>query len=285
MGGRLDATNVVESSVCGLTPVSFDHTQVLGDSLASIAREKAGIIKTARQKVVVSVQLPEAEAVFRQRISDVGCEAFFSGKDFGVFDGESSGSRQTFKVRGRLADYMLTTGLLGCHQRDNAALAVGMIECLTETSQLRISSEAIQKGIAATLWPGRFQRVKSDPTVVLDVAHNPDSARALAETVRDCFPGKQVILVLGISRDKDLPGICRQLTRVCREVIITRAGHPRAADLDMPGIRDIFPGRPFFVSQHVREGLKMALSRAGKDDVIVVTGSVFVVAEAGGYLF
>ena len=285
MGGRLDATNVVEAAVCGLTPVSLDHTHILGDSLTLIAREKAGIIKTARQKVLVSVQAPEAEAVIRKRISEVGCEAFFLGKDFAVLPGDDSRCRQTFTVRGRLSDYSLRTGLLGCHQRDNAAMAVGLIECLTEITQLRVPSEAIHKGIAATVWPGRFQIVRSNPTVVLDVAHNPDSARVLTETVRSCFPGKQVLLLLGISQDKDLPGICRQLTRVSREVIITRAEHPRAADLDTPGIRDIFEGQPFMVSRNVREGLKMALSRAGDDDLIVVAGSVFVAAEAGKEFF
>ncbi|HOY09229.1 MAG TPA: folylpolyglutamate synthase/dihydrofolate synthase family protein [Candidatus Omnitrophota bacterium] len=285
MGGRLDATNVVEASVCGLTPVSLDHTHILGDSLVSIAREKAGIIKTVRQKVVVSRQAPAAEVVIRQRISDVGCEAFFAGKDFSALDVEEAGTQQTFVIRGRRSDYMVTTELLGRHQRENAALAVGLVECLAETTQWKVPAEAIQKGIAATSWPGRFQIVRTDPTVVLDVAHNPDSARALAETVQSCFPGKRIVLLLGISRDKDLPGICRQLTQISREVIITRAGHPRAADLDNPDIREIFRGQPFFVSPHVREGLKMALSRAGKGDVIVATGSVFVVAEAGeGFL-
>ncbi|HPB67441.1 MAG TPA: folylpolyglutamate synthase/dihydrofolate synthase family protein [Candidatus Omnitrophota bacterium] len=285
MGGRLDATNVVDSAVCGLTPVSMDHTQILGASLASIAREKAGIIKTAGQNVVVANQPPAAEAVIRQRIKDIGCKAFFSGKDFGVLEADKRGDRQDFGVRGRRADYTVTTGLMGTHQRENAALAVGMIECLTETSRLKIPAQAVQKGIAATLWPGRFQIVRSDPIVVLDVAHNSDSARALAETVRECFPGKQVILVLGISRDKDLHGICRHLASVAREVIITKAGHPRAADLDDLKIRDIFRGQPFTVSRHVQEGVAMALTRAGKDDVIVVAGSVFVAAEAGKEFF
>ena len=285
MGGRLDATNVVEAGVCGLTPVSFDHTHILGDSLTAIAREKAGIIKTPCQKVVVSPQVPEADAVIRRRISEVGCSAFFLGTDIQVGDGKTSGFKQTFTVRGRQSDYTVTTGLLGRHQCDNAAMAVGLIECLTESTPLKVPAEAVSKGIAATVWPGRFQVLGASPAVVLDVAHNPDSARVLVESVRRYFPEKTVVLLLGISKDKDLAGICRQLTQITREVIITKADHPRAADLDTPDIRDIFKGRPFFVSRHVREGVAMALSRAGEKDIVVVAGSVFVAAEAGKEFF
>lgn len=279
LGGRLDATNAADSMVCGITPVSLDHTELLGSTLKEIAVEKAGIIKDRKQKVVVASQKKEADEAIKARCAQVGIRPVLVGENIRYTCAPGGLGEQTFNIRGVHGEYRnLKTRLLGRHQAANAAVAVGMIEALGE-SGFKINSRAIQEGIGRTRWPGRFEIINENPFVILDGAHNPGSCRVLAETTKEIFPGKRVILILGISADKDIQGICVELDTIADEIIFTRADHPRAFQFTPNNSRDLFSGKNMSWADNVREAVRAASQKSGENDVVLVAGSLFIVAQ------
>jgi dihydrofolate synthase/folylpolyglutamate synthase len=229
MGGRLDATNAADSLVCGITPISMEHTQQLGDTLTAIAGEKAAIIKAVRQTAVCAPQSPEVLSVIEDRCRILGVPLFRIGRDITGEFLEEDMNGQKFLIKGLKDTYQARTTLLGKHQMVNAAVAVGLAESLSRYGTL-IGKKAIEGGIEETFWPGRFEIIGKSPYLILDCAHNPASCSVLAETVAEYFPQRKVILILGVSEDKDKRGICQALKPIAHEIILTRAGHPRAYD-------------------------------------------------------
>ena len=293
LGGRLDATNVVNSLVCGLTPMSLEHTKQLGATLAEIAREKVAIVKSKSQQdpfcvsmhnptVVGAPQPEEAGEVIKKHCGKEGVKTYLVGRDIHFTPVEHNSEGQTFMVRGIHQEYLLKTKLLGTHQMINAATAVGLVESLSHYG-IKISAESIQGGIADTFWPGRFEVVHKNPVVVLDGAHNPASCKKLAETLTEIFPKKKVKLVLGVSQDKDIRGVCRSLAKIPDEIILTKSKHPRAHSFSVEDIEADFRGKVCVRIESVPEAIQSALTKAEKDDVILVTGSIFVIGEARKY--
>lgn len=278
LGGRLDSTNVVTPLVCGITSLSLDHTTILGGTLEAIAAEKAGILKPGVSAVVAS-QPPEAEAVIERVAGEIGAPLWRIGAEVHWRDEGADDRSQRFGVRadGRAFDALDTT-LLGAHQLENAAVAIGMIEALRRRGW-RIGDEAVRRGVATTRWPGRLEVVRRRPTVVLDGAHSPASARALADGLRRHRMGRDVVLVVGAAADKDLVGILRPLATISRLVVATRADSPRAA----PAARIVEAARTFgvpcLVTRHAQEAAAVALEAAGPEGTIVVTGSLYLVGE------
>jgi dihydrofolate synthase/folylpolyglutamate synthase len=294
LGGRLDATNVVQPAVCGISSISRDHTQLLGNSLTAIAGEKAGIIKKKKGKdqehkliVVAAPQRKEVLRVIRKRCRQENAVLYSVGKDILCRNIETGSKKQGFDLFGLKGEYRdLRIKLLGEHQVLNAGLAVGLVESLDRSCQVKIDPQDIKNGLFDAIWPGRFEILSNHPLVVLDGAHNDSSARSLRQTLEKEFGGKDIILVLGISRDKDIAGICSELSRVSNKFILTRADNPRAA---LPAeilekLRLYKPGVRAILSNNVREGLRFALAQAAKKGIIVVTGSLFVVGEARSWL-
>jgi len=251
LGGRLDATNVVNPLVCAITPISYEHMDKLGNTLGKIAAEKAGIIKTRGLTVITAPQKKEVLTVIRERCRITGAKLNKTGK----FD---------FKTR-----------LIGAHQKINAAVAVGAIEALRNYG-ISINAAAIKRGLTNTLWPGRCEVISKTPLIVLDGAQNVASAQALKKAIKDNFEYKKLILILGISSDKDIAGICRELLPLADTTILTQANSPRAADVDV--IEKIARGK-IIKTRKVKEAKRIALKLAGKKDLILVTGSLFVVGE------
>ncbi|MFZ5800153.1 MAG: bifunctional folylpolyglutamate synthase/dihydrofolate synthase [Candidatus Omnitrophota bacterium] len=280
LGGRLDATNTAEALVAGITPISYEHTAILGKTLGKIAGEKAGIIKVpqcpsapAPQLVVSAEQRAEAKKVIRRRCQEAGAKLFAVGWD--IRWKKINGG---FKIKGRIDHYPnLRTRLKGGHQCANAALAVGMVEAL-RMEGFSISNSAIKKGIAKARWPGRFEKIAKHPDIILDGAQNVASCCALKLTLRENYPGKKIILVLGISQDKDLKGICAELSSVAKKIILTRAASPRATPVEI--LQRFFPGKETYLTRRVKSAVALARRLAEKNDVILVTGSLFVVGEA-----
>jgi dihydrofolate synthase / folylpolyglutamate synthase len=278
LGGRLDATNVIEPLVSVISSISFDHTNILGNSLAEIAAEKAGIIKPGRP-VVSAPQEPEAADTLVRIASERGSPLYLGGRDWRV-----SGDSDRFDLTGPLAAYQnLRAGLAGRHQAENAGLAVAAIQVLAAKA-IETPEPAIRSGLVDVRWPGRFELVRKQPPVVVDGAHNVDSARRLAETLADRYPNARRTLVLGIARDKDIPGMLRELLPVAGHVIATASHSPRAAD---PGdirdaAREIDPSLPVTVetAASVAEALRRVLAAPDEQDVVCVTGSLYAVAEA-----
>ena len=279
LGGRLDSTNAVDTMVCGITPIGLEHTKLLGDTLAAIAAEKAGIIKASSQGVVIAPQEPEAMEVLRAR-----CAEFFIRPDIVGEGVQYSLCRQdenalAFDVIGRRNYLGLETHLLGEHQAMNAATAIALAEAL-EVYGFVIAEDTVREGVQSVRWPARFETVKLGPRVILDCAHTVESARVLAQTFRSLYPDRLATLVLGMSRDKDIPAVCRELDRIADKVVLTRADHPRAFDFRTVDTGTVFPAKTVVFTDNVEAALKEACRIAGEDGIVLVCGSVFVCAEA-----
>ncbi len=282
LGGRLDATNIIRPLCCGITQISLEHTEKLGDTLEAIAREKAGIIKEGCV-CVSSLQAKAAADVIRRTSSDKDCKLYEVGKDL-LFSEEAPNRRrqgkatakQIFSVTGISGKYpRLELGLLGDHQLMNAATAIGLIESL-QFYDIIIRDKAIRAGLKNVKWPGRLQVLRNKPYIILDGAQNKASARALKEAVKKIFDYKRLILVLGISKDKDIKGICEELAPISDEIILTKANLVRAED---PAVIKRHIGKEARLTTGVKEAMLMAQGLAEPSDLILVTGSLFVVGE------
>ena len=278
LGGKFDATNVIQPKVCIITSISFDHTEVLGRSLAEIAAEKAGIIKPGCI-VVTSPQPDEAGKVIAETCLSYGVELVRVGSDVTWQGLSSNPDRQLLQVKGRLGNYELSIPLLGDYQLANAATAVAALEVLARRG-FNITKDSIISGLATVSWPGRFQILSHRPLLIADGAHNPDSARRLKQPLEQYFDFDRAILVIGVSSDKDIAGIVSELAPLFDKVIITRSRHPRA--MALPPITAEFKRHRVETQavDTVSEALSLALALAGARDLICVTGSLFVVAEA-----
>jgi len=311
LGGRLDAVNVVDPLVSVITPISMDHMQVLGDTLAKIAGEKAGIIK-AYGKVVSAPQQEEAMHVINSVADDKRAELMIVGREVYVgtghlpevlADDEGVPIYQAFTLGFEAerntsdAKLRLKLPLLGNHQQVNAAVALGAVRVLQERG-IDISTTAILSGFANVIWPGRLEVLHRKPIVVGDGAHNVESIAALGQAMSDLFSRHPVIAVLGMSSDKDVAGILAEI-RVwidgisgpkIERLIVTKSGHPRAAEPREVAQQAVALGLTVELKESVHDALARAEGVAGAyknedgfDPVIVVTGSLFVVAEARSY--
>ena len=279
LGGRLDATNVVVPTVSVITSLSYDHTQILGETLAEIAREKAGIIKPT-VPVVVAPQKYEAQQVIEEVAAERSATLIQVGKYYGYAPLEHSLERQSLQVW-KDADLKraehLEIPLLGVHQVENAATAYAALQVFSERA-LPVSGEAIRKGFSETNWPGRFEVLQRQPAVVVDSAHNRDSALRLRQTLDDYFPGVPVVLVFGASEDKDIEGIFAELSPRIEQVVATKSFHPRAIDPQrLVEVASQF-GKPTKIVPDIPEAVEEALRLAGNGQMVLATGSIFVVA-------
>jgi dihydrofolate synthase/folylpolyglutamate synthase len=277
LGGRLDATNVVRPHVSVITSLSMDHMAVLGDTLAKIAAEKAGIIKPG-VPVVLSPQKEEALEVVERVAKERNAPLTLVGRDITIKSQSFSLDGQTFFLLAPFLSQPLsfTIPLLGSHQLVNAATAFAALKA----SRLAVPDEAIQKGFAQVKWPARFEVARREPAVIFDSAHNDDSFAKLRETLETYFPGRQVYLIFGASEDKNIPGMFREMKPKIRKLIITRADHPRALGVDqIQGLADQ-AGIPHETVTPVSAALARALDLSAKDGSVVLSaGSMFVTAE------
>jgi dihydrofolate synthase/folylpolyglutamate synthase len=282
LGGRLDATNVVpQPAVCIITAISLDHTQILGNTLEEIAREKAGIVKPGCW-TVISPQPPEAALAIAEICLEKEAKVVQVGKDVTWRKIGGDFQHQSLAIDGRTGNYQVRIPLLGDFQLENAATSVAALEILSSNGSA-ISAANITQGLAQVRWSGRFQTIQQQPTVVIDGAHNVASMKRLVDNIKAYFPGKRILLVFGTSCDKDIPGIINELVSLSPQVILTQASHSRAATL--PALAAEFTKRNIETEARktVTEAISRALSLASKTDVVCVTGSLFVVAEALDY--
>jgi dihydrofolate synthase / folylpolyglutamate synthase len=277
LGGRLDATNVVTPEVCIITSISLDHTEVLGDTLARIAAEKAGIIKPGRP-VVSSAQAEEAAQVIREACQKKGARLISVGSDIVWRKLDSNLSGQSLEVQGLKGSYRITIPLLGAHQLQNAAAAVGALEVLG------VPRKSIEAGLAKTDWPGRLQILRRRPLLVVDGAHNRDSASKLKEALKEYFHFDRLILIIGTSADKDVSGIIEELAPLANTVIVTRSRHPRATKPEILAGEFARLGVQAERAEDVARAVAEAQGKAGRGDLICATGSLFLVAEVIEYV-
>jgi dihydrofolate synthase/folylpolyglutamate synthase len=282
LGGRLDATNVVPNPlVCIITSISLDHTQILGNSLGQIAREKAGIIKRGCW-VVISPQPEAAAAVIHDVCREKKARVVEVGKDVTWQRVSGDLHSQSFLIEGRKRRYQVTIPLLGDFQLENAATAAAALEILVSLGFV-VPRTDMEAGFAQVKWPGRFQVLREHPVVLVDGAHNVASMKRLVSNVKVYFADKRVILVFGTSVDKDIRGIINELAGFSPQVMVTQASHSRAAPAPIVAAEFAKHGVTPEVKRTVAEAISRALSMAGETDVVCVTGSLFVVAQALDY--
>ena len=280
MGGTWDATNVVRGDVAVLCPIGLDHMAVLGDTVEAIAAEKAGIVKDGRT-AVVRRQQPGALHVIEERAAAVGATLLLEDRDFSLEERTRAVGGQVIRVRGVHADYEeLVVPLHGDPAARNAAAAVVACEALLGRE---LDPNAVREGLAGVVVPGRLEVVGRRPTAVLDGAHNPEAAAALAATMPEAFRWRTLHLVVGMFEDKDVEGVAAALAPLApsTHVIATRPEGPRAAEarrvadaLERAGFADVE------VAPTVPEAVLAARAAAGEDDLILVTGSFYTVADA-----
>ena len=275
MGGRFDATNVLASRVAVIGRVGLEHTEHLGRTVDRIAREKAGIIKPSSR--VVSVE-QESLPVIEARSRELGAPLTIVGRDVTVERISQDLSRQRLRVRGGFGDLELATPLVGSFQMENVGLAVAALTELRKTG-IPVPDSAIVAGIAATRWPGRFQKVREEPLVIVDGAHNGPAAAALASAYDELFPRRKCILVTGILADKDLVSMAASLGGLAARVIACHPKSHRAYHAEE--VASAFRGyAPVEVVPAVADAVDRALAGAAKDDLVLITGSIYTAGEA-----
>ncbi|NPV57169.1 MAG: bifunctional folylpolyglutamate synthase/dihydrofolate synthase [Anaerolineae bacterium] len=293
LGGRLDATNVVVPDVSVITSISIDHVSVLGDTVQKIAIEKGGIIKP-HKPVVVAPQSDEALKVLVGIAHERNSPVIEVGKDYLFAPWAHTLDRQSLLVWPSndqpLVDEFIESGgrsiwepirlnipLLGHHQVENAATAYTTLKVL-ESQGVAIGDQAIRRGFSDVFWPGRFEVLRKKPGVIVDSAHNRDSAHKLRVAIDDYLPGQSITLIFGASEDKDLDGMFRELMPRMKRVIATKSTHPRAMDTEEIVNKAHQLGRPALAIEDIEEALRYALTLSDEGSAIVVTGSLFVVA-------
>lgn len=284
LGGRLDATNVITPEVSVITSLSLDHTYLLGDTLPQIAAEKAGIIKPGIP-VVTAPQKPEALEVLEEVARSRNAPLTVVGRDWTWEDGPRSLNGQFFAARclrdeGNKFAGVYYIPLLGRFQLENATTALAALHILRERGFSRLTPDAAREGLRTVEWPGRMEVLNLDPLVVVDCAHNPYSTEVLREALREWFPGRKWVVIFGASADKDIAGMLKALQPITDYLIVTRSDHPRAATPVELADLAASVGMGAEITVNIHRAFQRAQAVLRPKDGILVTGSIFLVAEA-----
>ncbi len=277
LGGRLDSTTAAKADVCGITQIAFDHEEYLGDTIESIAAEKAAIIRPG-VKVVIASQNPEALAVILKRCEDVGVTPLTDSCTATVNEVSADGRfRVTFETTSARYD-QVWIGLRGRHQIGNATVSISLAEVL-RSDGFQIDRSAIVNGIETANHPGRLELVSGDSVVLLDGAHNPAGARALRAFLNE-FAERPLTLVFGALRDKRLEQIAEELFPIADELILTPIQNPRAATTEaLLEIAQRFAVPQIRIAASSGEALELALDKTANKGTICVTGSLYLIGE------
>jgi dihydrofolate synthase / folylpolyglutamate synthase len=285
MGGTWDATNVVQADVAVVMPIGLDHTEYLGETIADIAGEKAGIIKPG-SIAVLAQQQPEAAEVLLRRAVEVEAPVLREGLEFGVVDRALALGGQVITLHGITGDYSdIVLPLFGAHQAANASVALTAVEAFFGGGE-PISEENVHTAFASVNSPGRLEVVRRSPTVIVDAAHNPHGAAVLASALEESFTFESIIGVVSIMGDKDVDGILAAFDGLFDQIVVTHNGTPRAmppAEL-AERAETIFGSDRVSVANNLAEGISQAVAMAdaaGTSGVgVVVTGSVVTAGVA-----
>ena len=303
LGGVTDATNVADGVVSVVTPISLDHTDLLGDSEAEIAEEKAGIVKPGGF-LVSAVQERDAAQVLLEAAQSAGVPFRFEGVEFGVVERALAVGGQQVAVRGLAGEYPdLFLPLLGEHQAQNLALAVAALEAFLGGGERPLDEELLREGLAQVTSPGRLEVLRTAPTVIVDAAHNPDGVRATVRAVQESFGFTRLVLVVGVLQEKDAPAMLEALHRAfgddVADLALTQSTSPRAipaAELARIALDAGWPEDDLFATESVPDALEWAVGRAealessadelasGTGGGVLVLGSITLTAEVRALL-
>ena len=303
MGGAWDATNVISGDVAVITPIGLDHTEYLGDTLAEIAGEKAGIIKSRwdiddlltppDNVAVIAEQEPEAMEVLLKRAVECDASVARAGLEYGVVGDEVTVGGQHLTLRGLAGTYEdIFLPLSGEHQARNAATALAAVEAFFGAGPGRqLDIDAVRRGFAEVTSPGRLERVRATPTVFIDAAHNPHGARALGRALDHDFEFRRLVGVVSVFADKDVVGVLRELEPYLDEVVCTQNTSPRAMDVyDLAETaREVFGEERVHVAERLPSAVELAVELAEETESageqisgagVIITGSVVTAGEA-----
>ena len=285
LGGRLDATNVVDAGVCVITSVSMDHAKILGDTIGEIAGEKAGILKPGAIPIIAP-QCPEAMTSILNVCDRLGLEPALIGRDV-TWEAKPAPRPnpdlerpyQSLTVHGLLGSYDLDLPLLGDYQLENAAAAVAAVESISRAQGFDISADTIARGFRDVSWPCRMELVGQDPVVIVDGAHNDYSVDKLLASLPHYFDYDRLVLIAGFSADKEVAAMAKSLAPAVGPVFATQARHPRAMNAE--DLADLFRelGADAAVANTPQDALAQARAAAGPRDLVLATGSLFMAAE------
>ncbi len=283
LGGRLDATNVVTPVVSVITNIGYDHTAVLGETLTQIATEKAGIIKPGIP-VVTAVEEGEPLAVIEKRAAELNAPLSRLNHDFTY-------RRKSFTLEEQRLDYAdphlklddLSIQLMGAHQCKNAATALAVISQLRQMG-FAIDEKACREGLATTHWPGRLEIMSRKPLILVDGAHNPHGTRALRQALQEYFPGRKIYMVLGILQDKERAEMLGHLLPLASRVTFAAPSYGRATDPDLLLQEAAVHQVPAQTAASVMEAVDRAIDELAADEILLIAGSLYTVAEAREHL-
>ena len=280
LGGRLDATNVLDAGVCVITSISLDHMAILGDTIGEIAADKAGIINPG-SSVVIAPQVPEALSPILAACEQKEAAPILVGRDLTWEEGESGLDGQHFKVSSINRDYDLQIPLLGAHQLENATAAVAALEALASHG-IEIPQQAIESGFLRVSWPCRMEVLSRSPLLVVDGAHNVYSVECVLKSLSKYLEYDKLILITGFSKDKDVAGMAQALGSEADLVFATASRHPRsltpgevAGVFTKAGTKAPVPT----IAATPADALKMTMECAGARDLVLAIGSLFLTAE------
>lgn len=295
MGGLWDATNVADGQVDVILPISYDHQQFLGDTLTLIAGEKAGVIKDAASSpvlsappaVVVATQQQEAADVLNARIAEVGARGLHEGTDFGLVRRAQAVGGQLLTINGLSREFEdVFVPLHGAHQGANAAAALAAVDAFLTGGDRDLDPDVVAEGFASVQSPGRLELVRSSPAVLVDAAHNPAGAAALADALEEAFAFSRVVGVIGMLADKDAEEFLAAIEPVLDTVVVTKSSSPRALDSgDLAEIAiDLFGDDRVIEVPKLDDALVRAIEEVDRSEDIgagvIVTGSITTIAEA-----
>lgn len=291
VGGTWDATSVCRPQVSVVTRVAMDHADILGDRIDLIASEKAGIIKEG-SFAVISDQDPDAAAVLAARVDEVGVPAAWEGANFAVLDRTVAVGGQLLTLQGLSGVYEdIFVPLFGAHQSSNAAIALAATEAFIGGGALALDPETVREGFADVTSPGRLEIVRRGPTVIIDAAHNPAGAAALADALSEAFAFTHLIGVVAVLADKDAIGILRALEPVLDEIVVTQNDSPRRLGVDeLASLAvEVFGDERVTIARSLADALDEGVRLAEEADTyaasgVIVTGSVVTAGQARAML-
>jgi dihydrofolate synthase/folylpolyglutamate synthase len=280
-GGRFDATNLLEPKVSVITPISYDHTPTLGETLSAIAWHKAGILRAGRPGIAAP-QVQEARLVIEREARAMGAPLEEVGREWRWTEVSDDAGMRVESTHPDFEALSTHVGLLGDHQRDNATLAIAALHALGPVdAHLAVPRSAMQAGLASVDWPGRLQVLSKRPLLIIDGAHNAASAQVLRSALDKSFQFDRLYLVLGLSAGKDTQGVLEALAPRAQQVHLTRSHHERSAPpLELePLVRRVAPRTEVAIHDELTSAVEAALATARPGDLVLVTGSLFLVGE------
>jgi len=290
LGGRRDCTNIVTPVLSIITNIGHDHMEILGDTVAAIAEEKAGIVKPG-VPLVSAVEQEEALAVIREVCRKQRSTLYLLDRDYRFEPVESAAGRQSMTFRGPFRSYeKLPISLTGPHQFNNAAVALMALEVLRQYQAVRLEEEPLLAAFGHTRWPGRLELVRDDPPLLLDGAHNPEGGAALAKALRESFQYRKLHLMLGMISTKDHDGFLREVLPLADSVVFTEPDYHKKLDAAVLAakaeaiVRELGLAIRVSVQPAWKAALEQVMAESGEGDLAVVSGTLYLISDVRSWV-